>query len=50
MSTTSIIMMIIAMLIVWGGLALAIVNLVRSDRRTPGAGGHPDTEHLTRDL
>lgn len=30
MSTTAIVMMIVAMLIVWGGLALAIVNLNRS--------------------
>jgi len=29
MTTTAIVMMIIAMVTVWGGLALAVVNLVR---------------------
>lgn len=29
MSTSAIIMMLIAMLILWGGLALAIVNITR---------------------
>lgn len=29
MTTTAIIMMIVAMVTVWGGLALAIVNLAR---------------------
>ncbi len=31
MTTTSIIMMIVAMVAIWGGLALAIVNLTRHD-------------------
>ncbi len=36
MSTSAIVMMIVAMLIIWGGLALAILNLNRStDTPTP---------------
>lgn len=30
MSTTAIVMMIVAMLVIWGGLAVAMVNLSRS--------------------
>ena len=30
MTTTAIIMMIVAILVIWGGLALAITNLVRN--------------------
>lgn len=30
MTTTAIIMMIVAILVIWGGLALAIANLVRN--------------------
>lgn len=30
MSTSAIIMMVLAMLIIWGGLAVAIINLRRS--------------------
>lgn len=32
MSTAAIIMMIIAILVVWGGLVLALLNLRRADR------------------
>jgi len=35
MTTSAILMMIVAMLVVWGGLALAIVNLVRTPREAP---------------
>jgi hypothetical protein len=35
MSATAIVMMIIAMLVLWGGLALAIVNINRSGRQEP---------------
>jgi hypothetical protein len=31
MSTSAIVLMIVAMLVVWGGLALAIVNLQRTE-------------------
>jgi len=37
MSATAVVMMLIAMAVLWGGLALAIVNLVRADRREAGA-------------
>lgn len=54
MSGTSIIMMVVAMLIVWGGLALAIVLLLRSDGRKgsadPGADVRPGGTHFSRDL
>jgi len=30
MSVTAIVMMVVAMLVIWGGLALAILNLTRS--------------------
>lgn len=47
MTTTAIIMMIVAMLLIWGGLVASIVNLVRGDRRTSqaetlGAQAHRD--------
>ena len=29
MSTTAIVMMVVSMVVIWGGLALAIANLVR---------------------
>ncbi|MEI4271183.1 methionine/alanine import family NSS transporter small subunit [Klenkia sp. LSe6-5] len=29
MSTVAIVMMVVAMLVIWGGLALAVANLVR---------------------
>ncbi|GHJ60068.1 hypothetical protein NOK12_25860 [Nocardioides sp. OK12] len=43
MSTTAIVMMVVAMLVIWGGLALAVLNLSRSSS-TP----RPDEVH--RDL
>jgi hypothetical protein len=43
MSGTAIVMMIIAILIIWGGLALAVVNL----RRSPDL---PRTDEVKRDL
>ncbi len=30
MSTSAIVMMLVAMLVIWGGLALAVINLWRS--------------------
>ncbi|HEY9563392.1 MAG TPA: methionine/alanine import family NSS transporter small subunit [Nocardioides sp.] len=42
MSTEAIIMMIVAMLVIWGGLAAAIVNLSRS--------GRPGVAEIHRDL
>lgn len=33
MSTESIVMMVVAMLVLWGGLALAVARLLRHDRR-----------------
>lgn len=47
MTTTAIIMMIVAMLVIWGGLALAIVNLSRHG--DPSAEDVRDYE-LHRDL
>lgn len=44
MSTAAIVMMIVAMLVVWGGLVVAIVNLNRND----GPGHHLEDVH--RDL
>lgn len=35
MTTSAIVMMIVAMLILWGGLALAIVNITRTSREEP---------------
>jgi preprotein translocase subunit SecE len=32
MSTSAVIMMVIALVIIWGGLAAAIVRLIRSDK------------------
>jgi hypothetical protein len=44
MSTSAIVMMVVAMLVIWGGLGLAIASLLRH-------GAVEDrTEHLTRDL
>lgn len=43
MSGTAIVMMLFAMLIIWGGLALAVVNL----RRSPDL---PHTDEIKRDL
>jgi hypothetical protein len=42
MTTSAIIMMLIAMLVLWGGLALAIRNIARTDREEP--------EEVHRDL
>lgn len=44
MSTAAIAMMVVAMLVIWGGLALAILSLVRH-----GA-VEERTEHRPRDL
>lgn len=35
MSTSAIVMMVIAMLVLWGGLALAIRNIARTPREEP---------------
>lgn len=35
MTASAIVMMLIAMLVVWGGLALAIRNLTRTTRKEP---------------
>ncbi|QIX25186.1 methionine/alanine import family NSS transporter small subunit [Nocardioides sp. JQ2195] len=35
MSSTAIIMMLVAMLVIWGGLGLAVMNLMRSTPPTP---------------
>lgn len=43
MNGAAIVMMIVAMLIIWGGLALAVLNL----RRSPDL---PHTDELKRDL
>ncbi|MFE6645201.1 methionine/alanine import family NSS transporter small subunit [Nocardioides sp. NPDC057772] len=43
MSGAAIVMMLVAMLIIWGGLALAVVNL----RRSPDL---PHTDEVKRDL
>lgn len=41
MSTGAIIMFVLGALLLWGGLALAIANYVRSSRRE-GAEGRPE--------
>lgn len=33
MNTSAIILMIVSMLILWGGVVVAIINLVRHDKR-----------------
>jgi hypothetical protein len=43
MGTGAIVMMLLAMLVIWGGLILAIVNLSRSE-------DVPATDELHRDL
>jgi hypothetical protein len=35
MSTSAIVMMVVAMLVLWGGLALAILNISRSKVEEP---------------
>lgn len=47
MTTTAVIMMLIAMATIWGGLALAIVNLTRRDS---AAGAELHAERVHRDL
>jgi hypothetical protein len=42
-STGAIVMMLLAMLVIWGGLALAIVNLSRSEDT-------PRVDEVRRDL
>ncbi len=44
MSTEAILMMIVAIVVIWGGLALAIVSLIRHGAVEDRA------EHLGRDL
>ncbi|MCD6639120.1 MAG: methionine/alanine import family NSS transporter small subunit [Nocardioides sp.] len=44
MSTAAVIMMIVAILVVWGGLVVAIVNLNRSPSAVP------DVDEVHRDL
>lgn len=48
MSADATVMMVLAMLIIWGGLAVAITNLVRSKPRDPGAA--PEEVDYRRDL
>ncbi len=43
MSTTAIVMMVVAMLVIWGGLALAILTLTRSAET-------PTSREVHRDL
>ncbi|ANH40198.1 hypothetical protein I601_3799 [Nocardioides dokdonensis FR1436] len=42
MSTSAIVMMVVAMLVIWGGLALAIINLNRSPATPPASEVHRD--------
>ena len=35
MSGEAIVMMVVAMLVIWGGLVLAVVNLMRAGREEP---------------
>jgi hypothetical protein len=44
MSTSAVVMMVIAMVVIWGGLALAIASLLRHGAVEDRA------EHLPRDL
>lgn len=53
MSAISIVMMIVSMLVLWGGLITAVVLLMLADRgrrRDPGADVRPGEPHLHRDL
>lgn len=54
MSATSIVMMVISMLVLWGGLLLAIALLLRADGRRgsadPGTDVRPGGSHFSRDL
>lgn len=44
MSTGAILMMILAIAVLWGGLALAVLNISRAGRRSrrAGPGGEPE--------
>lgn len=42
MSTTAIVMMVVAMVVIWGGLALAILNLSRSPATPRASEVHRD--------
>ena len=49
MSTSAIVMMLVALTVIWGGLALAIASLVRHgavEDRVEGL--HPDADGTTR--
>ncbi|WP_182524168.1 methionine/alanine import family NSS transporter small subunit [Nocardioides dongkuii] len=46
MNTEAIVMMVIAMLVLWGGLGLALLNLHRTNPDSPD----PAPDHLHRDL
>ena len=35
MTTAAVVMMVVAMLVLWGGLALAILNIARNGREEP---------------
>lgn len=51
MSGAAIAMMLVMTLAIWGGLVLAIIWLVRNDRRTEGdQAERAAPEHLNRDL
>lgn len=50
MSMSAIVMMVVSMLVVWGGLALAIALLIRSDHSTPGPEAGSGSGHPHRDL
>ena len=43
MNASAVVLMLVAMLVIWGGLAVAVVNLTRSKDT-------PRTEELHRDL
>jgi Putative methionine and alanine importer, small subunit len=43
MDASAVVLMLVAMLVIWGGLAVAVVNLTRSKDT-------PRTEELHRDL
>ena len=42
MTTSAVVMMLVAMVVLWGGLALAILNVARTSREEP--------EEVHRDL
>ncbi|NHC23327.1 methionine/alanine import family NSS transporter small subunit [Nocardioides sp. IC4_145] len=47
MSTDAIVMMVVAMLVLWGGLALAVLNISRSGGTAAGDGGAEPPTHET---